>query len=124
VPNFGLLRTANASDTRTAGTRNALVICQVAIALVLLVGAGLLLQSFQRLRSAPLGVQPSRVMTFAVNLPNGRYSDPERRASFHREFQARLTAIPGVRSAAAISRLPVTGTFHIWGAKRSDRPPA
>jgi predicted permease len=121
----GMLRESartSAGSRRQTRTRNALVVCQVAIALVLLVGAGLLLQSFERLRSVPLGVQPSQVMTFAVNLPAGRYSDPERRASFHRDFQAKLVGIPGVRSAAAISRLPVTGTFHSWGAQRSDHP--
>jgi predicted permease len=121
----GMLRESartSAGSRRQTRARNALVVCQVAIAVVLLVGAGLLLQSFERLRAAPLGVRPSRVMTFAVNLPAGRYSDAERRASFHRDFQARLREIPGVRSAAAISRLPVTGTFHSWGAQRSERP--
>ena len=58
-------------------------------------------------------------MTFAVNLPTGRYADPERRAPFYREFEARLAALPGVRAAAAISRLPVTGSFHSWA---SDEP--
>ena len=48
-------------------------------------------------------------MTFEVHLPTGRYADAERRARFHRDFQARLAALPGVRAAAAISRLPVTG---------------
>jgi putative ABC transport system permease protein len=114
-------RTGSGSRRQTRA-RNVLVVWQVALALVLLVGAGLLLRSFERLRSVALGVRPSHVMTFAVNLPTGRYADPERRARFYREFEARLAALPGVRSAAAISRLPVTGSFHSWGVQRVDTP--
>jgi predicted permease len=100
-----------------------LVVCQIALALVLLVGAGLLLRSFERLRAVDLGVRASNVMTFEVHLPMGRYADAETRARFHRDFQARLAALPGVRAAAAISRLPVTGTYHSWGTQRTDLPP-
>jgi predicted permease len=114
---------AGAGSRRQTRARSALVVCQVALALVLLVGAGLLLRSFEHLRSVALGVRPSHVMTFAVNLPTGRYAEPERRARFYRDFEARLGALPGVRAAAAISRLPVTGSFHSWGVRRADRPP-
>jgi len=122
----GTLRESGRAGTgsgRQTRARSALVVCQVALALVLLVGAGLLLRSFEHLRSVALGVRPSHVMTFAVNLPTGRYAEPERRARFYREFEARLAALSGVRAAAAISRLPVTGSFHSWGVKRADRPP-
>jgi predicted permease len=114
---------AGGGSRRQTRARNSLVVCQVALALVLLVGAGLLLRSFEGLRSVALGVRPSHVMTFAVSLPTGRYADPERRARFYREFEARLAALPGVRAAAAISRLPVTGSFHSWGVQRADLPP-
>jgi predicted permease len=114
---------AGAGSRRQTRARNSLVVCQVALALVLLVGAGLLLRSFERLRSVPLGVRPSHVMTFAVNVPTGRYAEPERRARFYRDFEARLAGLPDVRAAAAISRLPVTGSFHSWGVQRADRPP-
>jgi putative ABC transport system permease protein len=103
-------------------TRDALVVSQIALALVLLVGAGLLLRSFERLQSVDIGVSPSQVLTFSVSLPSGRYGDPERRARFYRDFAARLGGIAGVRSAAAISRLPVTGSYHSWFAGRADRP--
>jgi len=122
----GMLRESRRSSSggrRQARARNVLVVCQVALALVLLIGAGLLLRTFERLRSVDLGVQTSRVMTFAVNLPMGRYGDAEQRARFHRDFQARLAALPGVRAAAAVSRLPVTGTYHSWGARRVDLAP-
>ncbi|MGH2899965.1 MAG: ABC transporter permease, partial [Solirubrobacteraceae bacterium] len=114
-------RSASGSRRQTRA-RNMLVVCQIALALVLLVGAGLLLRSFERLRSVELGVRPANVMTFEVHLPMGRYADAERRARFHRDFQARLVALPGVRAAAAISRLPVTGTYHSWGTRRADLP--
>ena len=113
---------AGAGSRRQTRVRSALVVCQVGLALVLLVGAGLLLRSFEHLRSVALGVRPSHVMTFAVNLPTGRYAEPERRARFYRDFEARLAALRGVRAAAAISRLPVTGSFHSWGVQRAERP--
>jgi putative ABC transport system permease protein len=114
---------SSSGSRRQTRARNVLVVCQVALALVLLIGAGLLLRTFERLRSVDLGVRTSHVMTFAVNLPMGRYADAEQRARFHRDFQARLAALPGVRAAAAVSRLPVTGTYHSWGVRRADLPP-
>jgi predicted permease len=102
--------------------RQALVVSQIALALVLLTGAGLLLRSFQKLSNVNLGLQPANVLTFQVNLPSGRYAEPASRAAFHLAFQDRLAAIPGVRAAGAVSRLPVTGTYHTWGAGRADKP--
>jgi putative ABC transport system permease protein len=115
-------RTTGGSRRQTRA-RSSLVVCQMALALVLLVGAGLLLRSFERLRAVALGVRPSQVMTFIVSLPTGRYSDAEQRARFHRDFEARLSALQGVRAVGAISRLPVTGTYHTWGVRRADLPP-
>lgn len=126
-PNLeGMLRESGrggAGSRRQTRTRNALVVCQVALAVVLLVGAGLLLRSFDRLRAVPLGVRPENILTFSVQLPIGRYGDPQQRARFHREYQARIAALPGVRAAAAISRLPATGTYHSWGVRRTERAP-
>ena len=122
----GMLRESGRSGSgsrRQTRARNVLVVCQVALALVLLVGAGLLLRSFERLRSVDLGVRTSHVMTFAVNLPMGRYADAEQRARFHRDFQARLAALPGVRAAAAVSRLPVTGRSTAGARSAPTCPP-
>ena len=123
----GLLRESGrgggSSSRRHTHARNALVVCQIALALMLLIGAGLLLRSFDRLRSVALGLQSANVLTFDVNLPIGRYQDPLRRAQFHRDLQARLEALPGVRAAAAVSRLPVTGAYHTWLTRRLDLPP-
>jgi len=122
----GMLRESGRSSSgsrRQTRARNVLVVCQVALALVLLIGAGLLLRTFDRLRAVDLGVRTSNVLTFSVHLPMGRYGDAQQRARFHRDFQARLEKLPGVRAAAAISRLPVTGTYHSWGSRRADLPP-
>jgi putative ABC transport system permease protein len=98
------------------------VACQIALALVLLTGAGLLMRSFERLSGVDLGLRADNVLTFQVNLPAGRYAEPERRAAFHVTFQERLAAIRGVNAAGAVSRLPVTGTYHTWTNGRADRP--
>ena len=124
-PNLeGVLRESGRGSSggrRQARFRQVLVVCQIALALVLLTGAGLLLRSFQRLSVVDLGLNAENVLTFQVNLPAGRYSEPERRAAFHLTFQERLAAIEGVRAAGAVSRLPVTGTYHTWNAGRTDR---
>jgi predicted permease len=106
---------------RQARFRQVLVVCQIALALVLLAGAGLLLRSFQRLSLIQLGVRSDNVLTFAVNLPAGRYGDARRRADFHVAFQDRLNALPGVEAAGAVSRLPVTGSYHTWTNGRTDQ---
>lgn len=125
-PNLeGVLRDSGRSSSggpRHTRFRQALVVSQIALALVLLTGAGLLLRSFQKLSNVNLGIQPTNVVTFQVNLPSGRYGEPERRAAFHLAFQDRLAAIAGVRAAGAVSRLPVTGTYHTWFAGRADKP--
>ena len=111
-----------ASDgLRHARLRRALVVSQIALAVVLVTGAGLLLRSFERLARSDLRMQAADVLTFQVNLPAGRYAEPERRAAFHVAFQQRLAAIPGIRAAGAVSRLPVTGMYHDWNVGRPDR---
>ena len=124
-PNLeGVLRESGrgaSGGRRHARVRQALVVCQIALALVLVTGAGLLLRSFDRLARADLGMEPADVVTFEVNLPAGRYGEPDRRAAFHQALQERLEAIPGVRAAGAVSRLPVTGMYHDWNVGRADR---
>jgi len=125
-PNLeGMLRESGRGSSggrRQARFRQGLVVCQIALALVLLAGAGLLLRSFERLSGLDLGLRAENVLTFQVSLPAGRYAEPERRAAFHIAFQERLAAIPGVNAAGAVSRLPVTGTYHTWSNGRTDRP--
>ncbi|HEY7509553.1 MAG TPA: ABC transporter permease, partial [Vicinamibacteria bacterium] len=98
-------------------TRNALVVGQVSLALILLVGAGLLLRSFVRVMAADAGFRPDGVLTASVPLPDSRFADPKRRTAVVREVVERLQALPGVRAASAA--LPLLGgwqsSFRIEG---------
>jgi predicted permease len=91
------------------------VVVQVAAALVLLVGAGLLTRSFGALRRVELGAEPEGVLTFEVNLPDVRYPDGASRDRFHRDLERRIAALPGVTAAGAASWLPLNGRYHTWG---------
>lgn len=95
--------------------RAGLVVTQVAVALVLVVGAGLLTRSFARLRAVDLGVNGDGVLTFEVHLPQSRYPDGASRQAFHQALDRRLEGLPGVVSAGAASWLPVNGRYHSWG---------
>lgn len=89
--------------------RNTLVAGQVALALVLLVGAGLLMRSFVNLRTTDLGFQPHGVITMRINLPASRYPDADARLPFYKTLHERLAALPGARSVAFTSTVPLTG---------------
>jgi len=89
-------------------------VSQVALAFVLLVGAGLLIASFQRIRDVALGVKPEGVLTFELHLPDARY-DSTARARFYETVAERISALPGVVAAGGVSKLPATGDFNIWG---------
>ena len=89
--------------------RNALVISEVALALVLLIGAGLLINSFVRLTDIDPGLDPANVWTITLNLPFSKYPDPQRQANVLREVMQRVSAVPGVRSAGLTSSLPFNG---------------
>ncbi len=92
--------------TRQQSLRGALVVGQVAVSLVLLVGAGLALLSFRRLAARDAGFVPQRVLTLTASLPERRYSDPERRLAFFERAVALLEALPGSERAAAVNVLP------------------
>jgi hypothetical protein len=100
-----------------------LAAAQLALALTLLTGAGVLLASFYRLQHVDLGFHVDDVLTFEVNLPSARY-DAARRAAFHEELARRLRTIPGVTAAGAISFLPATGNLHGWNTSILSGPKA
>ena len=93
--------------------RSGLVVAQLALAVVLLIGSGLLLKSFVRLASVDPGFRTERILSFRVDLPGAEYA-AARRAEFYRDLIDRIERQPGVRSAGAISRLPIrmTGSFR------------
>jgi putative ABC transport system permease protein len=89
--------------------RDALVITEVALALALLAGAGLLIRSFWKLQQTDPGFNAERVLTASLTLPGARYGDAPKVASFQRQLLDRVTALPGVQSAGVTSDLPWTG---------------
>jgi len=86
-----------------------LVVSEIALSLVLLIGAGLLLKSFLLLRSVPPGFRPAQLLTFRVELPRAAFQDPGRRFEFFRQVLAGMESVPQVRSAALINTLPLGG---------------
>ena len=88
--------------------RNGLVSAQVALALILLVCAGLTMQGFNRLAQAYQGFQPSQVLKFEVSLPENAYSDPAKRNSFFQTALRGVSSLPGVSGAALTSNLPAS----------------
>ena len=94
-------------------THGLLVIAEVALAVILLSGAGLMLQSFMRLLAVDPGFKPQRVAAFDVGLNGARYEDVARQRQFYREARERLVKVPGVRAAAAISNLPLGGAENL-----------
>ena len=121
VPPADALRAGGRGGTEGSGlrrVRSTLVVAQVAVALVLMIGAGLLIRSFSAMHSAPLGVTPADVLTFEVHLPPSRYPSGEDREALHQALQERVRSLPGVEAAGATSWLPVNGRYHIWGTPR------
>jgi putative ABC transport system permease protein len=89
--------------------RQALVVFEIALAVVVLIGAGLLMRSFVRLRTANPGFQADGLLTLRVPMAGGRNSSVDRRVVFAGSMLDRISALPGVKSAAAVSVLPLTG---------------
>jgi putative ABC transport system permease protein len=104
-----------------AGTRDALVVLEVAAALVLMVGAGLMLQTVARLRAIDIGFRPGHLLTLRTTLPRTRYLDPEKRIAFyHRVLQA-VRALPGVESVGYGSTLPFRSQGNTQGYRVEGR---
>jgi len=88
--------------------RSALVVIEIALALVLLVGAGLLIQAFLRLRALDVGVNPENVLTLRTMLPRNKYGELPKRDAFYRQVVERVRALPGVVSAGYTTAMPLT----------------
>ncbi len=101
-----LKESAAGAGAAGARVRNGLVAAEVALALVLVVGAGLLLRSVGNLLRVDAGFDRSHLVTFSVVLPGATYRDPQTRADLFDRLLARLSALPGVQAAAAMAGLP------------------
>jgi putative ABC transport system permease protein len=95
--------------------RNALVVSEMALAVILLVGAGLMLRSLWALQREPLGFQPAGVLTMRVALPAASYEKPEQVVLFFQQLMDRVRQLPGVRAAGAARSLPLGSTIGDFG---------
>ena len=106
-----------------AGLRKVLLVLEVGLTVVLLVGAGLLLKSYQRLRSTDLGVPVDSVLTLHFSLPKARYPNPVQQVAFFEHLIERVRALPGINAAGLVSTAPGQG----WGGDREvtvvEHPP-
>jgi putative ABC transport system permease protein len=108
------LREGGKGSTRGTFARSVLVVSELGLAMVLLIGAGLLLRSFDLLRRVNPGIRPEHVLTFSVRLPSAN-------PNFFPQSIERIRALPGVQSAALTSQLPVSGPGIAAGFARLDK---
>lgn len=108
-------------DARFGGLLGTLVISEVALALALLVGAGLMIRTFQNLAAEDFGFSREPALTLAVTVPAVRWPGPEGTLAFFQEFRAGLLAIPGVTAAGVGSDLPLSGTGAVASATSEAR---
>jgi predicted permease len=102
--------------------RNLLIVSELALALILLVGAGLLVKSFSRLLEVKLGFDPQNLLTMQVSLPTSKYKTAEQRRAFYESALKQIKAAPGVVAAGAVSNLPLSGLLTNGGFAIEGRP--
>jgi putative ABC transport system permease protein len=98
---------------RRRGMRSFLVAAQVALSMMLLIGATLLLESWLRLREVNPGFDPNHALTFRLNLPDSRYHGDPARAQFVRALMDRLASVPGIKAASASTGLPMSAGLFV-----------
>jgi putative ABC transport system permease protein len=91
--------------------RSVVVVAEIALAIVLLIGAGLMIRSLWKLQLVPLGFDPPNVLTAQISLPSDRYGGPQQASLFFQQLTEKVRALPGVNAAGAISILPLTGGY-------------
>ena len=96
-----------AGDRRSYAARNVLAVAEIAVTLVLVAGAALMVESYQRLEGVDLGFRPDHLVAFDIALPESRYPKDEEVGAFYEEALRRIAAIPGVEGAAAVSGRPM-----------------
>ena len=102
--------------------RTTLVMTEVALSLVLLVGAGLLIKSFWRLLNVDPGFKTHNLLSLELSLTSERYADQMTRSAFYQQLLERVSALPGVRSAALVNHPPFSGRRGINAFKLEGRP--
>ena len=114
------------SRTSTGGTRmrSWLVALEIACSVALMAGAGLLFRTLVGLQNVDPGLDTHNVLNFRVSLPNQRYKDPQKKIDFFTQAADKLSQLPGVRSASAVSYLPFNGIASATNLRIGGRPPA
>ena len=136
---FGLVPAFQLSDTRSDNLnlsgrvaetgfrrsllRRVLVVAEIAMALMLLIGAGLLIRSFWKLNDVDPGFRPDHLVTLSLQLPVARYDEIAKQESFFAELDRRMQIVPGVESAAIISELPLGGSTIYHNVVVASQPP-
>ena len=100
------------ADSGSRRTRNVLVAAEVALSLMLLIGAGLMIRSLWLLRSVDPGFDPHGVLKMTVGIGKAKFTDPAQQSSFYDQVLQRVRALPGVESAGVIDDLPLSGGSH------------
>ncbi len=123
--NESLKESGGNASAGTAGRllRQSLVAAEIALALVLLVGAGLLLRSYGELRRVDLGFEPNGLLVTSVSLPASGYPEPADVYRFFSQLMERVEALPGVEAAAAVDSMPLTTRFSSGFFTIEGRPP-
>lgn len=120
-----ILKDEGASSSATMAKsrfRNVMTVFQVAMALVLLIGAGLLIRSFSRLTQVETGFQSESLLTLEYRLPGNKYTEGDQQWQFHYEAAERIRALPGVIDASAVIALPYSGNGFRSTFILTDRP--
>ncbi len=103
------LKEGGRGGTGRATVRNVFVVAEIAISLVLLVGAGLMLKSFQRLQEVNPGVRPQNLLTMQLSLPGTKYREPAQIDGFFQQALDKIRAVPGVQAAGISTSVPMSG---------------
>jgi putative ABC transport system permease protein len=103
--------------------RNGLIVSQLAIATVLVIGAGVLVRSFIEILRADLGVKPDGVVTMKLELPGDKYPEGEQRRAFFHQLLRRVETLPGVTAAGAVDSLPMSGRYNSGRFQIVGQPP-
>jgi putative ABC transport system permease protein len=128
----GMLRATGSGSVAQVRLRGLLMIAEMALALVLLIGAGLMIRSFAALQQVRPGFDPSGVLTFRMAMPPAKYPRPDARIALIKQMEEQLRALPGVSDVAFASQLPLSGsgplspfayneaTARSWESETSD----
>ncbi len=109
------------------GIRSGIIVAELAVSLVLLIGAGLLIKSFMRIQESNPGFNPSKVLTVAIDLPKDKYK-AQQQTTFYKELVDRVSTLPGITSTAVSMTMPLqtgmSGSFNIEGKQFPVAPHA